>query len=163
MDIIIRQASHEDREAIWKIIRQVIDKGDSYVFSPASSRSKMLAYWFHHTHSVFVAVVEEKVAGTFFIREQIPDLGSHVANASFKVDPDQSAKGIGKKMGAWALKEATRLGFRAMQFNMVVATNEPAVNLWKSLGFKILAEIPEAFRHKEKGLVNTYIMYRTLS
>ena len=47
-----------------------------------------------------------------------------------------------------------------MQFNFVVSTNEPAVALWKQLGFAIVGTLPGAFRHREKGLVDAYVMFR---
>jgi ribosomal protein S18 acetylase RimI-like enzyme len=65
-------------------------------------------------------------------------------------------------MGEFSVTEAKRLGYRAMQFNLVVKSNMPAVKLWKDLGFEIIGEIPEAFNHAELGFVNAYIMYRKL-
>jgi ribosomal protein S18 acetylase RimI-like enzyme len=78
------------------------------------------------------------------------------------VAPEAKGKGIGRKMAEFSLEEARRLGYRAMQFNFVVKSNEIAVKLWLALGFEIIGEIPEAFRHKEKGLTNALIMYRKL-
>jgi ribosomal protein S18 acetylase RimI-like enzyme len=78
------------------------------------------------------------------------------------VAPEASGKGVGRKMAEFSLDEARRLGFTAMQFNFVVASNTAAVRLWQSIGMKIIGEIPEAFDHKEKGLTNAYIMYRKL-
>jgi ribosomal protein S18 acetylase RimI-like enzyme len=60
------------------------------------------------------------------------------------------------------LNEARRLGFRAMQFNFVVSTNEGAIRLWKQLGFKIVGTLPGAFRHPQNGYVDVYIMFRSL-
>ena len=65
-------------------------------------------------------------------------------------------------MGEFSLEEAKQLGYKAMQFNLVVKTNTTAVALWKKIGFDIIAEIPEAFQHKDLGYVNAYIMYRKL-
>ena len=65
-------------------------------------------------------------------------------------------------MGIFSLEEARRLGYKAMQFNIVVKTNERAVKLWENIGFKIIGEIPEAFEHRFLGLVNAYIMYQKL-
>jgi ribosomal protein S18 acetylase RimI-like enzyme len=78
------------------------------------------------------------------------------------VAPEARGKGVGRKMGEFSIQEAKKLGFHAMQFNFVVKSNEKAVKLWKSLGFEIIGEIPEAFRHIENGLTNAYIMYRKL-
>ena len=69
-------------------------------------------------------------------------------------------QGIGRAMGEHCLREARRLGFRAMQFNFVVSTNESAVKLWQKLGMKIVATLPGAFRHPEKGYVDVYVMFQ---
>jgi ribosomal protein S18 acetylase RimI-like enzyme len=78
------------------------------------------------------------------------------------VAPSAQGRGVGRRMGEHCLDEARRLGFRAMQFNLVVSTNEPAVALWKKLGFDIIATVPEAFNHRTLGLVDAYVMYRSL-
>lgn len=49
-----------------------------------------------------------------------------------------------------------------MQFNAVVETNKRAVALWRSLGFEVLATVPEAFRHPTEGYVGLLVMYRRL-
>jgi hypothetical protein len=49
-----------------------------------------------------------------------------------------------------------------MQFNAVVETNARAVALWRSLGFDVLATVPEAFDHPEHGLVGLHVMFRRL-
>jgi ribosomal protein S18 acetylase RimI-like enzyme len=79
------------------------------------------------------------------------------------VSPGARGLGVGRGMGEHSLSEARRLGFRAMQFNYVVSTNEPAIRLWQQLGFKIVGTLPGAFRHLEKGYVDAYIMFRTLN
>lgn len=158
----IRQAREEDHDPIWQIIREVISKGDTYVFEPASSRDDMLAYWCGAEKHTFVALLQDKVVGTFIIKDNQPGLGAHIANASFMVAESFSGQGIGKKMGEYALAEARRLGYRAMQFNMVVGSNQRAVHLWQSLGFEIIGEVPEAFRHPGGSFSSAFIMYRRL-
>ena len=49
-----------------------------------------------------------------------------------------------------------------MAFNAVVETNIGAVALWRSLGFEIVATLPEGFRHPVQGYVGLHIMFRTL-
>lgn len=161
-DIVFRQATSADEDEIWSIIRDVIGKVGSYVFYPDSSREKMLKYWFAPEKKVYVAVVNGDVVGTFTLRPNQPDLGSHIANASYMVNPSFAGKGIGKMMGEYSLTEAKRLGYEAMQFNIVIKSNEVAVNLWKRVGFRILGEIPNAYRHPVLGLANAYVMYREL-
>ena len=160
--IEIRKALREDADQIWDIIHPIISKGDTYVFDPKSSKEKMLAYWFGSDKHTYVAVIDKKISGTFIIKDNQPDLGSHIANASYITMSSASGQGIGKAMGEFSLEEAKRLGYKAMQFNIVVKSNERAVRLWKKLGFEIIGEIPEAFNHMTNGLTNAYIMYRKL-
>ena len=160
--IEIKKATNQDQNAIWAIIRQVIAGGDTYAFSPDSSREKMLDYWCSADKHTYVATINDQVVGTFILKSNQPDLGAHVANASYMTDPAARGQGVGKAMGLFSLDEARRLGYRAMQFNLVVATNTQAVELWQKIGFTIIGEIPEAFQHREKGLVNALIMHQKL-
>ena len=88
-------------------------------------------------------------------------LGSHIANASYMVHPDAQGKGIGRQLGEHSLKMAKSLGFLAMQFNIVISTNKPAIRLWEKLGFEIIGTTPNGYR-SANGLVDTYIMYKSL-
>jgi ribosomal protein S18 acetylase RimI-like enzyme len=160
--IKIRQATSEDEEQIWNIIKQVIVEGDTYVFSPDSTKEKMLAFWFGQDKHTYVATIDDKVVGTFVIKDNQPDLGSHIANAAYMTSPSATGQGVGRMMGEFSLVEAKRLGYKAMQFNIVIASNQRAIRLWEKLGFKIIGEIPEAFDHKQRGLTNAFIMYRKL-
>lgn len=158
----IRPASASDYDGIWNIIQQVIATGDTYVFAPDSSRSKMLDYWCGKDKHTYVALSDGKIVGTFMIKDNQPDLGSHIANAGYMTHPGKSGIGIGGMMGEFSLEEARRLGYKAMQFNIVVKSNERAVRLWQRLGFNIIGEIPDAFNHLKFGLTNAYIMHRQL-
>lgn len=160
--INIRKAKTEDYDQIWQIIRQVIAGGDTYVFDPNSSREKMLNFWCGEGKHTYVATIKDRIIGTFVIKDNFDDLGSHVANASYMTDPSEFGKGIGRTMGEYSLVEAKNLGYKAMQFNIVVKRNERAVKLWQKLGFEIIGEVPEAFNHKELGFINTLIMWRKL-
>lgn len=158
----IRKATPEDHDKIWDIIKEVISKGDTYTFNPGSSKEVMLSYWCGQDKHTYVATYCGVIAGTFIIKDNQPGLGSHIANASYMVSDRASGKGFGKAMGKFSLEEARQLGYKAMQFNIVVKSNTRAVQLWQKLGFNIVGEIPGAFNHKENGLTNAYIMYRKL-
>lgn len=160
--LAMRKATSKDAEAIWKILKEVISRGDSFVFDPDSPKEKMMAYWMESEKHTYVAVLDNSIVGSFFIKTNQPGLGSHIANAGYMTSPLASGKGIGKAMGQFSLEEARRLGYKAMQFNIVVKSNERAVRLWQSLGFKIIGEIPEAFNHKTLGMTNAYVMYQKL-
>ncbi|MCU0448046.1 MAG: GNAT family N-acetyltransferase [Microscillaceae bacterium] len=160
--IEIRKARPEDAPQIWEIIRPVIATGDTYVFYPDSSEESMLAYWLAPDKHTYVALLEGAVVGTFFLKDNQLGLGSHIANAGYMTAPAAAGRGIGKAMGEFSLLEAKRLGYQAMQFNIVIKTNERAIKLWQKLGFEIIGEIPEAFQHQLYGLTNAYIMYQKL-
>ena len=160
--IEIRHAKFDDHDEIWNIIKEVISSGDTYVFAPDSSKEKMLSYWCAEDKYTYVASIDCVIVGTFFLKNNQPDLGSHIANAGYMTSSAAFGKGVGSEMGKFSIAEAKRLGYKAMQFNIVVKSNERAVSLWKKLGFEIIGEIPDAFNHLQNGLTNAYIMYRKL-
>ena len=155
----IRLATEADRDAIWEIFHDVIAPGDTYAFDPQMSRQDALTYWFRSDTHTYVAEQDRHVVGTYILRPNQSGGGSHVANAAFMVASNARGQGIGRAMGEHCLREARRLGFRAMQFNFVVSTNEGAIRLWKQLGFEIVGTLPDAFRDPEKGYVDVYVMF----
>jgi len=159
----IRPAAPGDFDAMWEIFRAIVARGDTYPFAPDTPRADAQAYWLAPNAASWVIESDGKVVGMYKIVANQPGLGSHVANASFMVDPQFSGKGAGRQMGEHCLEEAGRRGFRAMQFNFVVSTNERAVALWLSLGFAIVGTLPGAFRHQRLGYVDAYVMFRPLS
>ena len=159
--INVRTATDSDRDAIWEIVHEVIAPGDTYAFDPQMSCDDALAYWFRSDTHTYVAELDglkpsslqssHCLVGTYILRPNQSGGGAHVANAAFMVASNARGRGVGRAMGEHCLSEARRLGFRAMQFNSVVSTNESAVKLWQQLGMKIVGTLPGAFRHPEKG------------
>lgn len=158
----IRKAVETDKDAVWEIIRAVLSTGDTYTFAPDTGKQEMLDFWFSPEKWTYVALSDGKIVGTFFLKANQPGLGSHVGNAGYMVAPEAMGKRVGKTMAEYSIEESRRLGFKSIQFNFVVKSNEVAVKLWQDVGFEIIGEIPEAFQHKENGLTNAYIMYRKL-
>jgi ribosomal protein S18 acetylase RimI-like enzyme len=159
----IREASSPDSGPIWDIFHAVVAGGDTYAFDPKISREEALAYWLNPSNRCFVAEREGMIVGTYILKANQAGLGAHVANAAFMVSPDARGLGVGRAMGEHSLAEARRLGFRAMQFNFVVSTNESAIRLWQELGFKIVGTLPGAFHHSTRGFVDAYVMFRSLT
>jgi L-amino acid N-acyltransferase YncA len=160
MEIKIRRAKDSDRDAIWEIFREVVADGDTYPIEPDIPRQDALAYWFKHNADVFVAENENQIVGSYTLHRNQAAAGAHVANAAFIVARSARGQGIGRVLGEHCLNEARRLGFRAMQFNFVVSTNESAVKLWQDLGMKIVGTLPGAFRHPSRGYVDVYVMFQ---
>jgi len=159
----LRQAVEQDQDALWDIFRDVVATGDTYAFDPDISREDALAYWQHPANRCYVAEHDGQMLGTYILKPNQPGLGSHVANAAFMVAPGARGLGIGRALGEHCIDEARRLGFRAMQFNFVVSTNESAIRLWQRLGFAIVGTLPGAFRDAQRGYVDAYVMYRSLT
>jgi ribosomal protein S18 acetylase RimI-like enzyme len=166
----IRPAKDSDRDAIWEIFHEVVAEGDTYPIDPKISREDALAYWFQKAAHIYVAELDRlnrsnsrqaQIVGSYTLHPNQSGGGAHVANAAFMVSASARGQGIGRAMGEHCLKEARRLGFRAIQFNFVVSTNESAVKLWQKLGMKIVGTLPAAFRHPEKGDVDVYVMFQS--
>jgi L-amino acid N-acyltransferase YncA len=155
----IRKATSADWPAIWPIFRAIVSTGDTHVNSPDSTEEDAHAYWMAGSQVVYVAVDGDAIVGTYRIRPNQLDLGNHVANAGFMAAPRQEGKGIGRMIAEHALREAKRIGYRAMQFDFVISTNTRAVKLWRSLGFIVVGTLPDAFRHARSGFVDALVMY----
>jgi L-amino acid N-acyltransferase YncA len=160
----IRKAVIEkDYDGVWEIFSEVISGGDVFSFLSDTPKTELKKRWFADNMDTFVAVDNSgKIVGSYYIKPNQPGLGSHIANAGYMVHPGEKGKNIGKRMCQHSIDFARDKGYLAMQFNMVVSTNESAVKLWKSFGFSIIGTIPQAFRHQRLGLVDSYIMYKSL-
>lgn len=164
MGISIRAAESADWQAIWPIWHAIVARGDTYEWDPTTEADVARGLWMRPPPArVFVAVDGGgQVVGTSKIMPNRPGLGSHVANASYMVDPAHVGKGVGRMLCEHSLQHARADGFHAMQFNAVVETNVHAVRLYEQLGFSVVGTVPEAFRHAEKGLVSLHVMWRRL-
>ena len=160
--VAIRSATEEDADAIWRILEPVIRAGDTYTLPREMRREDALAHWFAERHEVFLAAEGGEILGTYFLRSNQEGGGSHVANCGYVTAPWAAGRGVARAMCAHSLEQARARGFRAMQFNFVVSTNERAVRLWESFGFEIVGRLPGAFQHPSRGFVDAYVMYRTL-
>lgn len=159
----IRPVSPGDREGLLQIARELVRSADTYAFDPGIDDESLWSYWSPRlpAHG-FVAEVSGGVAGMFVLRPNHPGPGSHVANASYAVRADVRGLGLGRRMGEASLELARELGYRAMQFNIVVGSNRAALALWRSLGFRIVGTIPDGFRLPDGSFVRHHILFREL-
>ena len=158
----IREARAEDEAAIWSIIGPTIRAGETYALDRDMSEAAALASWRAPETEVFVAVEEGRMLGTYYLRANQAGGGRHVCNCGYMTAAAATGRGVARAMCLHSLERARARGFRAMQFNFVVSTNERAVRLWESLGFDIVGRLPGAFRHPIEDYVDALVMYRTL-
>jgi ribosomal protein S18 acetylase RimI-like enzyme len=151
-----------DADAIWSILEPVFRSGDTYTVARDISRKDAIAYWFAPSHQTFVAAEDGRIVGTYFLRANQGGGGAHVANCGYVTAPAARGRGVARMMLEHSLTRARESGFRAMQFNFVVSTNERAVQTWRAYGFEIVGRLPQAFNHPTLGYVDALVMYREL-
>ncbi len=162
----IRAAEASDDDAIWRVLEPMIRAGETYPLPRDLTKAVALGYWRSPRHAVFVAQDGAgdggAIVGTYYLRANNDGGGAHVANCGYVVAPQAAGHGVARAMCAHSLERARERGFRAMQFNFVISSNERAVKLWQSCGFAIVGTLPGAFAHPARGLVDAYVMYRAL-
>jgi ribosomal protein S18 acetylase RimI-like enzyme len=158
--VTIQPATAADRGAVWGILEPMIRAGETYPLPREMGPDDALAYWFAQEHEVFVAREGDEIVGTYHIRANQKGGGAHVANCGYVAAPAASVRGVGRAMCEHSLARAKARGFRAMQFNFVVSSNERAVHLWQSCGFAIVGRLPSAFNHPTLGYVDALVMHR---
>jgi L-amino acid N-acyltransferase YncA len=161
--IDIRPATENDFPAIWTIFQEIIATGDTYANDETFTAEQGRQMWLGPTVRTFVAWEADQITGAYKLVPNMPGRGSHVANGSYIVDAQFRGRGIGRQLVEHSLQTAKRLGYRAIQFNLVVSTNQGAVKLYQQYGFQILATLPQAFRHPTLGYVDAYLMHRSLA
>jgi ribosomal protein S18 acetylase RimI-like enzyme len=160
--MLIRRAEASDARAIAELILPIIKAGATYSLDPAMSEADALAYWLGPDKETFVAEDKGGIVGTYYMRPNQAGGGRHVCNCGYMTSPAAAGQGIAGQMCDHSLGHARERGYRAMQFNFVVSTNERAIRLWQRKGFEIVGRLPAAFRHPSAGYVDALVMHQTL-
>ena len=162
--LTIRPFNEADWNGIWQIVEPVFRAGDTYPYSPDITQDEAFEVWIATPQATYIAEDQENgaILGTYYIKPNQPSQGSHVCNCGYIVADAARGRGVASQMCEHSQQEAVRRGFHAMQYNLVVATNEGAVRLWQKMGFQIVGTLTEAFKHPELGFVDAHIMYKTL-
>jgi ribosomal protein S18 acetylase RimI-like enzyme len=158
----IRAATIVDHPSIWRIIGPIIRAGETYALDPGMAEADALAYWLGNDRKTFVAEEDGQIAGTYYIRPNQAGGGSHVCNCGYMTAAAAAGRGVARAMYHHSLAYAREQGYRGMQFNFVVGSNERAIALWRSLGFAIVGRLPQAFRHPILGYIDALVMFRSL-
>jgi GNAT superfamily N-acetyltransferase len=144
------------------MLRPVIRAGETYAIAPDISEDAARAYWCGPSRQTFVAEGEGALLGTYYLTANFAGPADHVCNCGYVTATAAQGRGVARAMLAHSLEAARMAGFRAMQYNCVVATNTRATQLWQTHGFEIVGTLPEAFRHPETGYVDDYVMWKPL-
>ncbi|MET7834615.1 GNAT family N-acetyltransferase [Micromonospora sediminicola] len=160
----IRPATAADWPLIWPFLREIVAAGETYTWPRDVTEEQARALWMAAPPGRTVVAVDPDgtVVGSAKLGPNQAGPGDHVANAGFMVAPAAAGRGVGRALAAHVLAAAHADGYRAMQFNAVVASNTRAVRLWRSLGFAVVGRVPEGFRHPDQGYVDLLVMYRRL-
>ncbi|MEB3264451.1 MAG: GNAT family N-acetyltransferase [Synechococcus sp.] len=160
----IRPLEPADWPAVWGLLEPVFRAGETFPHDPAITEAEAQALWVEQSQAVLVAIdaAGEAVVGTYYLRPNAPGLGAHVANAGYVVAESSRRQGIGSRLCQHSLRTARALGYRAMQFNLVVSTNTAGIRCWRKNGFAIAGTLPGAFRHRRLGYVDAHVMVRSL-
>ena len=161
-NLSIRAAQPDDGDALWEVLEPVIRDGTTYPVDPAASRAEVFAYWFAPDKQVFVAERAGRIVGSYYIKPNSTGPAAHVANAGYMVHPDARRQGAARAMALDSFARAKAGGFRAMQFNLVIASNCAAIALWRAVGMAEVGRLTQAFRLPSGEYVDALVMYRLL-
>lgn len=157
----IRDARPDDWQQIWPFLQGIVAAGETYSYDRDLTEGDARSLWMLPSPArVAVAVDGDVVLGTAKMHRNQAGPGSHIATASFMVNPVAAGRGVGRALGQNMIDWAAASGFRGIQFNAVVESNARAVALWKSLGFQVIGTVPEAFNHPTDGYVGLHVMHR---
>ena len=162
--VLIRPYDAADWGRVWAVLEPVFRAGETYAFPREISADQARGAWTAAEKQVFVAVDEEagELLGTYYLKANFEGAASHICICGYVVSERARGRGIAARMCEHSQRQALAHGFRAMQYNLVVSSNQDAVHLWKKMGFTIVGTIPEAFRHPRLGFVDAYVMYKRL-
>jgi GNAT superfamily N-acetyltransferase len=162
-DVEIRPAGREDWPSIWPFFARIVEAGQTYAYPEDLTEDTARRLWMAPPPDrTLVAVRGDRVLGSAKMGPNRPGRGAHIGTASFMVDPEQAGQGVGRALARHVVEQCRTDGYHGIQFNAVVETNRAAVTLWLALGFQIIGTVPEAFDHREHGLVGLHVMYLKL-
>ena len=158
----IREATETDFEEIWPIFHEIASVGETYPYPKNTSKEEAIRLWMHLPRKTYVVEEDGQILGTYYIKTNQTGQGSHVCNCGYMVSSKARGRGIATSMCEHSQRIAIELGYKAMQFNFVAASNDSAVRLWNKLGFNTVGRLPKAFNHPTRGYVDALVMYKWL-
>jgi GNAT superfamily N-acetyltransferase len=156
----ISEITKSDFELFWPFFKEIVSAQETYAFDPEMDFESAYNLWCLSPQKSYVIKDNDLIMGSYYIKPNAAGPSSHIANCGYMVSPQSRGKGIARKLCLHSQQVAIELGYRAMQFNSVVSSNEIAIELWKKLGYEIIGTIPQAYKHKRLGLIDSFIMHK---
>jgi L-amino acid N-acyltransferase YncA len=158
----IREASKEDWDTIWPIFNEVVAAGDTYAYEVDTTKEQAEKIWLDAPRKTYVFEEDGVILGTYYLKTNQAGPGKHVCNCGYMVSSKARGKGLATSMCEHSQQLALDLGYKAMQFNFVAASNEGAIRLWDKLGYDTVGRLPRAFKHPSQGYVDALVMFKSL-
>ncbi|WP_416885868.1 GNAT family N-acetyltransferase [Marinospirillum sp.] len=158
----IRLAVAADFEQIWPFFKEIAAAGETYAYPRDLTQQEAAALWMSAPRETYVVEQQGQLVGSYYLKTNQAGPGSHVCNAGYMVAEAARGQGVAAAMCAHSLERARALGYLAMQFNLVVSTNQGAIALWQKMGFEVVGRLPRAFAHPTAGYVDALVMYQWL-
>lgn len=163
MNFTVREQRDDDWPALWRVLEPVFRAGETYPLPRDVSEYDARAYWIKTDGYNGVALDGDgAIVGAYFLRPDQGGPGDHVCNAGYVIAEAARGKGLATPLCVQSQEHARIMGFRAMKFNLVVATNAAAIRAWKKAGMEIIGTTPDAFRMPDSRIVAAHIMYKAL-
>ncbi|PHN03219.1 GNAT family N-acetyltransferase [Flavilitoribacter nigricans] len=159
----IRPATTADLEAVWHLWKTIMDQKVYFPYDDTYTREQIEESWINLSNAIFVAETETEIVGAYILKPNQPGYGKHIANAAYMVDTRARGQGIGDQLCAHSVAAARTLGYRGMQFNLVVSTNKAAIRTWQANGFSIIGTVPGGFYQEGLGYVDAHIFFMDLT
>ena len=160
--VVIREIDDDSFDRFWPSFQAIVRARETYAFDPDLDREAARTLWCKVPLRTYVASRNNAVLGSYYLKPNAAGPGGHVCNCGYMVTEAARGSGIATLMCEHSQKIARALGFRAMQFNAVVATNAGALRLWRRLGFAEIGRVPRGFLHPQHGFVDTFILHKQL-
>jgi len=156
----IREANKNDFDKIWPIFHEIVRTGETYGFATDTNKEQAFTIWMEAPRRTYVFEENGEILGTYYLKTNQAGPGNHVCNCGYMVSSNARGRGLATSMCEHSQEIAKSLGYKAMQFNFVAASNIGAIKLWSKLGFESVGCIPKAFNHPSQGFVDALVMYK---
>lgn len=166
MNYKIRLVEENDIPQITDLFNEVVTEGNTFLTDTHLTSEQMKSRLSNEEKVSYVLELSDnginEIIGCYMIRPNLKGRGNHIANATYMIKKGSRKLGFGYQLGKHSLQIAKEHGFIGMQFNSVVSSNLPSVNLWNKLDFKTVGKVENGFRLKNGSLEDILIVYKKL-